>query len=780
MEIKRQSGNVFFTLFAIVTLIGVLGVGLSNFIKGPLRSSVSITRQSAAETKMTIASQTAIMAAANLSNKGDCDSDGMVEPLEFRDAGSLPAPIGGGLLPDSIGVTKTDPWGTEFGYCVWDHGPVLLNAVCQAVSGTNRRLQGYNSTDYPSVAIISAGPDRKFTTTCRNFSLGATRADQNNNGVLTDPGDLPLISKALSTDDDIIYSQTYLEAANSTGGLWSLKPAEPNQASIQKSLEVTGGANFTGTGTFQKISSIAGDFLNIVSGLKIAGPSLAPTCNATNKSVIRTNATSDGWEICDGSAWKEIAGTAASAGGVSWPLLAPPGALSAPSYSFASSLGSGMWYGSGSLRLSSTGGIDLVAATQINMTGGGSDFRVTSAGGVKIGNDTAACNASTAGTIKFVSNDYQYCNGTGWVAFDVGIPIETCKPSSLSFTTQSNVARDSLITSNTVTISGLDKPCYFIADFEFGGSLVINGSDTGKPFGNVQNGTTLALKARSSPGSGVTTTKLKNGLGNDLSEWKILTPACPLAAQTVTYATPGTVTFTAPVNSDFCTFTVTVKGGGGANSGGEIGPKAGGVKFRFVPGNRQSFNILIGAGGTSSSSVGSGGGASAVLYNNTLLAIAGGSGGGWSTYQGGRGGPYGTDFQLKGEDGAGGSSAGKGGSNNTGGAAGIGNNGLGGSGGSNGANGSAGTYAGLAGNATFSVSGGGGGGSSAAGGGGSGYGGGGGSPYAGGGGGGGGFLRNTAPYKPFRDFIAVDGPAAASAAHGSVVIQWGGDTPTVP
>ena len=42
---------------------------------------------------------------------------------EWREDLTKPFPTGGGLIPMSIGISKKDPWGTEYGYCVWDHGP---------------------------------------------------------------------------------------------------------------------------------------------------------------------------------------------------------------------------------------------------------------------------------------------------------------------------------------------------------------------------------------------------------------------------------------------------------------------------------------------------------------------------------------------------------------------------------------------------------------------------------------------------------------------------------
>lgn len=177
-----QSGNIFFALFGAVALVGILGAGVMTFMKGPLATSVKITRINTAETQMALGAQVAVMSAANGANNGDCDSDTYVEPSEWRDAGTSPKPTGGGLIPLTLGISKKDPWGTEYGYCVWNHGPITSGSGCGA-----NMLGGTNSSFYPVVAIISAGIDKVFTTTCRDFST----ADANADGDLEDAGDSP-------------------------------------------------------------------------------------------------------------------------------------------------------------------------------------------------------------------------------------------------------------------------------------------------------------------------------------------------------------------------------------------------------------------------------------------------------------------------------------------------------------------------------------------------------------------------------------------------------------
>ena len=167
------SGNIFLAIFAAIAVTGIVGAAVMTFSKGPVQNALGIAQLNSSQVEMSMAGQLAIMSATNQANKGDCDSDGYVEPPEWRvPTAPSTAPTNGGLIPNSVGSAKRDPWGSEYGYCVWDDGPVIQNAACQTTGGVNKRLEGYNSKKYPVIAIISAGPDKVFTTTCRNFRQG--------------------------------------------------------------------------------------------------------------------------------------------------------------------------------------------------------------------------------------------------------------------------------------------------------------------------------------------------------------------------------------------------------------------------------------------------------------------------------------------------------------------------------------------------------------------------------------------------------------------------------
>ncbi len=279
---KTQGGNIFFLLFSSIIIVGAFAVGTSNVLKGIVTSMSDTTRKTLAEEKMMAGARLAIQESTKTGPTfGQCDTDSVynfVEPLPTRDPGSLPAPIGGGWLPTDIGASTKDPWGTEYGYCAWNLG----DGTC--VDST-RRLQGGTATSDLVVAVISAGRDRKFSTTCNAYPTATP------------------VSRAAGSDD-IVLTYTYDDATGLGGeDLWKVTDTAPDTASIDKNIDVTGSAAFTGA-------------LNLMQkGLILpADPgddSVTGACNASTDQQLRINTSTSplSLEICDftgGSGWTAI------------------------------------------------------------------------------------------------------------------------------------------------------------------------------------------------------------------------------------------------------------------------------------------------------------------------------------------------------------------------------------------------------------------------------------------------------------------------------------------
>lgn len=302
----REAGGIVFTLFASVALIGVLGAGAMTVLKGPASTMSKVTKRAIVENSLMVSAKLSIAAARAQGDGGDCDADGMLEPLEGSITGIGTAPTGGRFVPATVSITREDPWGTTYGYCVWDHGSARLTGACPS----NNRLAGQADSNGPLIAIISAGPDKVFQTTCAASPTYVTKA---------------------AGSDDIVLPYSFSDAQAGMGGLWNTKSGDAATAEITKTLEVkdAGGAvNFsldgaTGIGDFlglvvEKIrAKLSTSAVAMLSGLKIDNNTNVTTCAAGQEGSLRRHPT-NGLEVCNGTTFEPAgsgSGGGAGAGG---------------------------------------------------------------------------------------------------------------------------------------------------------------------------------------------------------------------------------------------------------------------------------------------------------------------------------------------------------------------------------------------------------------------------------------------------------------------------------
>ena len=216
----RQAGNVFTMLFGAVGMVGVVGAASMTIMKGPVKTMSEVTKKTIAENNMMATTKLAMIVSSNDPGTYDCDDDEILEPVEYGP--DIPGFTGGGQVPAIIGTTSKDPWGTDYAYCAWDYGPSINQLGC---TGDRRRRGGANSDQFV-LAVISAGPDKVFSSSCVDYVNSTT----------------PVVSKAPGTDD-LVLGYTEADAYAMSGGLWTVKTGDPDTAEIQKKLEVTDAAN---------------------------------------------------------------------------------------------------------------------------------------------------------------------------------------------------------------------------------------------------------------------------------------------------------------------------------------------------------------------------------------------------------------------------------------------------------------------------------------------------------------------------------------------------------
>ncbi len=289
----RERGNAIVMLFAAIGMAGVVTYGLNNVMRGPGVMTAEVSRKTIAENNLVASSRLAINAATKAqSNDGDCDSDGFVEPVPFRAAGGAPAPVGGGLIPMTIGASTSDPWGAQYGYCVWDAGTVKKTDAHAGCGGAGaNRLDGGPKDNQPAIAVISAGKNGAFETSCVAY------VDANDDG----KPDANMVNKPAGSDD-VVLSYTYAEANGIGGGEWKLDALD--NAETGKNLEIAGGGTFQGPVTLTD------------KGLVLPGDpgdnSITGACDAGKDQQLRRNTSTSpaSLEICDfaGVGWTGISG----------------------------------------------------------------------------------------------------------------------------------------------------------------------------------------------------------------------------------------------------------------------------------------------------------------------------------------------------------------------------------------------------------------------------------------------------------------------------------------
>ena len=247
-------------------------------------------------------------------------------------------------------------------------------------------------------------------------------------------------------------------------------------------------------------------------------------------------------------------------------------------------------------------------------------------GGIKVANDSASCDASKAGTIRFTGTNFQGCTGTAWLTF------ENSPPSLMSVSPTSGAVGGGYLI--TLTGSSFGNP----ATVMIGGISATNVT--------VISGTTITATAPTQSSSGVKNVQVTNpdGLTSILS-----------GAFTVTnFASGGTITevggYRIHTFTSSGTFTVNrggnveclvVAGGGGTgyslyHNGGGGG---GGVLYnasKYIESGSMSVTIGNGgAGGTATYGTGTNGGNT--IFGD-ITANGGGYGGTYSSNPGNNGG----------------------------------------------------------------------------------------------------------------------------------------------
>lgn len=269
---RSERGNVFTILIAAIGLAGILGVATYNLMSGPYASIARISGVNMTKYDMLAASKIAMMYPNGQTNAGDCDIDGYIEPPAYTSVGATLAPMGGGQFPHSVinAPVYKDAWGTTFGYCVWDIGTTGNPCAANMLQGTPDPTTGETQSQ-TVMALVSAGPDRKFNTTCSAYVDGTT----------------PLIISTATTTDDVVMKFTYAEAAQATSSLWKMKLNDASTITIDKNVSIGSGINIDKTSGLGSFLAVNSDGKVSVADDAIIGEGIGAACNSGNIGLMR-------------------------------------------------------------------------------------------------------------------------------------------------------------------------------------------------------------------------------------------------------------------------------------------------------------------------------------------------------------------------------------------------------------------------------------------------------------------------------------------------------------
>jgi len=319
--LNSQKGNIFALLFAAVGLTGVLGVVGMQTISGPVRTMTKVNQKNITENDVITNGRIVIL---NATVRPDADADPTYEPAPFVvPSGCTGSATIGGCLPADIGAVQTDPWGTSYRYCVWDHGTDRAGDATDPFL-----LAGRTDEDGFVIAVVSAGPDKIFETECEPYNDNADRSLDV--GGLVTPSTTTQVSIGSSMrvtgTDDIAKAWSYAEAKAGSGGLWSevgstgaaierdltIGAAGPSQVSITQS----GAGTFVGVST-NTLEQNSGNTIEVRGGLRIDDQVEVDNaeCGAgvsDDAGVMRWNTGGTTLEVCDGTNFVAVGGASDS------------------------------------------------------------------------------------------------------------------------------------------------------------------------------------------------------------------------------------------------------------------------------------------------------------------------------------------------------------------------------------------------------------------------------------------------------------------------------------
>lgn len=257
---KNQQGLTMAILLAAIIILGILAyIGstvYTSIVNGNQRANLTI-----------MSSQSLQQAAFTLTSETTRNGSGI--PVASAFVSGTTVPTNGGIIPNTSAAPKIDAWGTNIGYCV----------------------KAASSQSDPVFAVISAGPNKTFNTTCDQAFA--------NNLIGDDKAIIKTVSNILQGVGGTVY---YGDPVATQAELGNLAAVTPGQIRVVTS-EGTPWINRTGAAGLSNWEMLIANSSSAISIYNIGDPCYMLTKNS--KAIEGIGITPDRQKIltCQNNAW---------------------------------------------------------------------------------------------------------------------------------------------------------------------------------------------------------------------------------------------------------------------------------------------------------------------------------------------------------------------------------------------------------------------------------------------------------------------------------------------
>lgn len=351
--------------------------------------------------------------------------------------------------------------------------------------------------------------------------------------------------------------------------------------------------------------------VSLQTGMKFGDYTL---CDPTTAGTMRYNAGAKRMEFCNGSIWGMLGGNV----GCSINFPAVTNADLDTFYNTTDAVYSG-----------ETATASVAGATAATIRRNGADTGMASGVTINQGN-SVGIRGRSASLFNQTAN-FTLDIGAYTACWQITTKQQDVMPDGFTFTDLTNQELNTLVTSNSVTVSGFDGPLTVSVSGQGNPQLKV-GSGSWATSGQIDAGQSLTLRLTTASSYETIYTAALT-LGGYSTNWTVTTRT--------NCATPGSQVFTVVGSHNFtipegCTVVAKLWGGGGGAGGRGSGDITGGggafaqKVINLAPGT--TISVRVGGGGargvaTDYFNGGGGGGASSIHYGSTVLAAAGGGGG---------------------------------------------------------------------------------------------------------------------------------------------------------